>query len=81
MTVGELIEMLEGMDEDAEVRFAHQPCWAFEYSISDVVEVELDQDDNGQYHQGHGVSKVVYIAEGTQLGYLPGAASEQLGWR
>ncbi len=63
------------------MRFAHQPRWAFEYSISDVVEVELDRDDNGEYHNGRGVPEVVYIAEGTQLGYLPGAASEVLGWR
>lgn len=81
MTVGELIERLQDMNEEAEVRFAHQPSWAFEYAVSDVVEVELEEDTNGEYHNGRGVERVVYIAEGTQLGYLPGIASEELGWK
>jgi heme oxygenase len=64
MTAQELIEILEGMDPDAEVRFASQPSWPFEYSISAAAEVD----------------GVLYLAEGTQLGYLPGEVAEQIGW-
>jgi hypothetical protein len=40
MTVRELMEMLQDMDQDAEVRLAHQPQWAFEYSVDQVIQVE-----------------------------------------
>jgi len=68
MTVAELIEELKYMEQDAEVRFASQPSWPFEYDISGVVEVNVDEDD------------VVYLEEGRQLGYLPGEAKDELGW-
>lgn len=64
MTVAELIDVLESLDPDMEVRFASQPSWPFEYSISDVCETE----------------EAVYLAEGNQIGYLPGEAAELLGW-
>ena len=69
MTVSELIEELNYLNQDAEVRLACQPRWAFEYSIASVVGVTLDGDE-----------EVVYLGEGSQLGYLPGEASEELGW-
>tara|TARA_R110000824_G_scaffold386657_1_gene581646 strand:+ start:314 stop:520 length:207 start_codon:yes stop_codon:yes gene_type:complete len=68
MTVAELIEELKYMEQDAEVRFASQPSWPFEYDIVGVVEVNVDEDD------------VVYLEEGRQLGYLPGEAKDELGW-
>jgi hypothetical protein len=68
MTVAELIEELKYMEQDAEVRFASQPSWPFEYDITGVVEVNVDEDD------------VVYLEEGRQLGYLPGEAKDELGW-
>ena len=68
MTVAELIEELKYMEQDAEVRFASQPSWPFEYDITGVVEVKVDEDD------------VVYLEEGRQLGYLPGEAKDELGW-
>ncbi len=68
MTVAELIEELKYMEQDAEVRFASQPSWPFEYDIAGVVEVNVDEDD------------VVYLEEGRQLGYLPGEAKDELGW-
>ena len=44
MTVGQLLEALQDIaeehGEDVEVRLAHQPQWAFEYSIGEVVLVE-----------------------------------------
>ncbi len=99
MTVRDLLDMLEGMDENAEVRLAHQPSWPFEYSVSDVQEVTVggwDDDDlpdlenmtaqEGQrLREGEEVNekatKVVYLAEGGQLGYLPGEVCKALGWR
>jgi hypothetical protein len=38
MKVGTLIEMLEGVDEDAEVRLAHQPSWPLQFHVGDVYE-------------------------------------------
>ena len=72
MKVSELLEFLEAQDPNAEVRIAHQPNWPFEYSIGELADAEEDDDGN---------DTPVYIAEGRQLGYLPGAAAEALGWR
>lgn len=71
MTVKELIEELEYLDPDAEVRFASQPNWPFEYdirSISQEVMVNSNRDS------------VVYLEEGRQIGYLPEPAKNILGW-
>ncbi len=98
MNVAELIEELEGMPPEAEVRIAHQPSWPFEYSLSSIVEVggetppapdaqdyatEEDYEDAlAEYEDDDAPEElVVYIAEGSQLGYLPGAASRELGWK
>ena len=65
MRVEELIELLEGCNPEAEVRFASQPSWPFEYSIETAIEVDLDGNDTG-------IPKdVVYLEEGIQIGYLP----------
>lgn len=74
MRISELLELLENIqedfpDEDPEVRLAMQPQWAFEYSIHAVTPVFLED------HQG-GVAPVVYLSEGTQLGYLPCEAQD-----
>jgi len=69
MTVGGLIEYLEDLDLEAEVRLAQQPQWAFEYSVGEVAGVETE---DGQ---------VIYIGEGAQLAYLPSAAQQALGRR
>ena len=61
MTVGELIEMLQELPEDALVRFASQPAWPFEYEIKDRA-VEGKTEDG---------EAVVYLVEGEQMGYLP----------
>jgi hypothetical protein len=71
VTVTDLIQHLEGCDPDAEVRLAQQPTWPFEYAIdptNPAVQVEVDD------------GPVVYLGEGTQLGYLPQPARQQLGW-
>jgi hypothetical protein len=69
MTVAELAETLTDLDPEAEVRLAHQPRWAFEYSLAAVEQVDTEA-----------AGPVVYLAEGSQLGYLPGEAAEALGW-
>ena len=72
MTVRELIEELKYMDEDATVRFASQPSWPFEYSISGVVQTTVNYNDNER--------DMVYLEEGRQVGYLPSEAKDELGW-
>lgn len=73
MRLSELIEALEDLREtegdDCEVRLATQPSWPFECSIGEVQLVELDGGN------------VIYIAVDEQLGYLPGQAAEDLGWK
>jgi heme oxygenase len=68
MTLGELIARLEDLaaeiGDDIEIRMAQQPNWPLEYSIGEVAEA----------------SGVVYIGEGSQIGYLDGKASRALGW-
>ena len=121
MTAKDLIDLLEGVDPDTEVRLAQQPHWPFEYSVGQVVRVKTGgpeagavvtfEDDAGVEHSGEvkdttedgllieeengGVrhvpfhqligylelTEVLYIGEGTQLAYLPGVASRELGWR
>jgi hypothetical protein len=83
MKVGQLIEMLEQMPEDAEVMLAQQPSWPFEYSLGDVVMVgpdadnQLDDDDEDDRPD----ENIVYLVEGSQTRYLPGFACNAVGWR
>lgn len=65
MTVADLIEALEGMDPQAEVRLAMQPSWPMEYTVADAVE-----DQTG----------IVYLSEDRQVGYLPEPGREAVGW-
>lgn len=71
MTVGELKNAIELLDDDSEVRVAIQPRWAFEYSIDKVIVIDDDKSD----------VQTVYLSEGSQIGYLPGNVAEELGWR
>ena len=69
MTVEELICLLEELEPETIVRLAFQPSWPFEHSLDgNYAEVE------------EGGTKIVYLAEGNQLGYLPEEARRQLGW-
>lgn len=111
MTVRELKERLEEVEDDVEVRLAFQPAWPFEHSISEVVEVTPGSELYGVVTEDGAVAMrdgreepeevegfdsideatawiedqkgepVLYLAEGPQIGYLPGAASAALGWR
>ncbi len=85
MTVAELREMLDGLADDAEVRVAHQPSWPCEYAIAEVVAVDPDQDHDAPRHRAiddeDECATVVYLVEGSQLGYLPGHVATVIGWR
>jgi len=74
MIVQELIEMLEGMSPDAEVRFASQPSWPFEYSIDQVVVGNPNEEDDRV------APETIYLVEGHQIGYLPDEIKEEIGW-
>jgi hypothetical protein len=64
MTVEELIQELQYMDRDQEVRIAQQPSWPFEYDLNGVV------SSGGK----------VWLVEGDQLAYLDGEVKDELGW-
>lgn len=81
MTVGDLISELQYYDENLEVRFASQPSWPFEYSVASVTCVNLSKDeDDEDTRPNDGDEEVVYLVEGDQLGYLPGAVRDHIGW-
>ena len=89
MTVGELMEALDQFDPDSEVRWAAQPSWPFEYSISDVIPItedelvdEEDAEENMDYiPESPKKDDIVYLVEGTQLGYLPSHVCREIGWK
>ena len=74
MTGADLMYELEQLNPDAQVRFASQPSWPFEYSIYSVVQVEIEDRSTGD------VVETVYLEEGRQIGYLPKEAKDELGW-
>ena len=74
MTVADLIYELEQLNPEAQVRFASQPNWPFEYSIASVVQVEIEDRRTEE------VVETVYLEEGRQIGYLTGEAKDELGW-
>ena len=103
MNIVELIQELEYLKdvvgEDAEVRFASQPSWPFEYSISNIITMtnEMREEHARAELRDEGLSEeeineelegdpelegenVVYLAEGSQIGYLPEDAKNELGW-
>ena len=78
MTLNELIERLEEYrdqrGEDTEVRLMTQQNWPFENAITGLVsgaEINESEDDDDEDADEEDVDddQVVYIVEGTQLGY------------
>lgn len=84
MTISELKELIADLPDDAEVRIAHQPKWPFEYSVGDSAYVEVsvpaETDEDADPVKANGAPGVLFLAEGTQLGYLPGQAKDELRW-
>lgn len=86
MNIRDLIESLEAIadehGDDVQVRLAHQPSWPFEYALHAVVATGNDGDDTGDDDEpaDDDARPVAYLVEGEQLGYLPGAAAQAIGW-
>lgn len=92
MTVEELRNELSELPPCAEVRIASQPNWPFEYSIQGVYIIEPgDTDDDDESAHTPDVSSsdedeasdepiLIFLAEGSQLGYLPRNARRAIGW-
>jgi hypothetical protein len=89
MQITELIEELERVKmshgEDVEVRLGTQPNYPFEHEIAGVSEPlspDLFEENEGpaeDRNSDKNINKtVVYIAEGTQIGYMPCVAKEEL---
>lgn len=89
-----LEEIAQQHGDDVKVRLAQQPNWPFEYTIGEVVAVDFDapepdseeelselEDAAVNAPRTRGTNVKVYIGQGTQLDYLPGAASKALGWK
>lgn len=68
MTVGDLLDLLDGLDEDMPVFLAQQPSYPFEYELDGGEVVEL----NGE--------ECLYLIEGEQIGYLPTEVRNTIGW-
>jgi len=70
LTVGDLRMMLEGLDEDMEVRMASQPSWPFEYAIAGVTtKRRAEQADDDIDEEVPHEQDIAYIVEGEQLCY------------
>lgn len=71
MTVEELMDILEDLDPETEVRVAFQPSWPFEYSLGpETAIIEETEDEPG----------ILYLESNTQIGYLPGEVAREIGW-
>jgi hypothetical protein len=75
-----LIDQLEDLaaefGDDAEVRLAQQPRWAFEYSLGEIAGVQARPASGRR----EATPACIYLAEGSQLGYLPTRAATALDW-
>ena len=93
MQITELIEELERVREshgdEVEVRLAQQPHYPFENEIAGVSEPltpwHFGDDEDDRPSESRNSDKplektVIYIAEGTQIGYLPSKCAEELEW-
>ena len=85
MTAEQLIEELQWAierngNQDVEVRLAQQPKWAFEYSIDQAVVVTEMENEDEEDDRVAPKNVTVYLSEGSQIGYLPQNASDELGW-
>lgn len=82
LTVADLIALLEDYPPDAVVRLAEQPHWPFEYSLRGLVRADDVRDPAAEEVEPAELAgagrvpgpveepEVVYLVEGSQLGYL-----------
>ena len=83
MTIGELKEMIEHLEDNVEVRLMTQPSWPLMYSVSHGVTNQEMNDSVGCDDCGSMLSacdcedkqadaveeEIFYLTEGSQLGY------------
>lgn len=67
MTIGDLREIIQDIDDDVVIKIAEQPSWPFQYSVADIV---FDEETN-----------YLWIVEGNQEKYLPGDIRQLINWR
>lgn len=70
MTVADLIEMLQNEDSTAKVQLGYQPNYPLASHIDSVTTIRDSLDRSGQSDYEDQLD-IVYILEGTQIGYLP----------
>lgn len=90
MNVGELKRLLENLDDEMEVRIAHQPSWPLQYTVSDLVECAVfdeedleDDEENDTVVVPEGSERIAYIVESSQVyddPYLPYSVRAAIGW-
>ena len=73
MTVGQLKEILEGFEDDTEIRLMIQENYPLESMIAGVTtddEIAVaEAEENGEEREHTNEPKVLYILEGRQIGY------------
>lgn len=73
LTVGELLEILEGFDVDTEVRMMHQESYPFEYDIEHVAQrKDFEQDEREEE-----MKEMTTEERGEYLDYLAANPSEE----
>jgi len=95
MKVQQLRELIEDLPDTMEVRFASQPNWPFEYSISDGMALRVMKDTRTHRDEEPEVDitqiqddddgefypdAVFYLIENHQIGYLSGQVKNEIGW-
>jgi hypothetical protein len=84
MKLNELIEQLQELADnglgEADVRLAIQPSWPFEHSIGRIVTSDDGLPDEDDDEEDDDDEAVIYIGEGSQLGYLNSRGTNALGW-
>ena len=77
MTVGELLERLQDLDPEMEVRLMTQMNWPFENSIVGICtrsEMHAEQDGDEDAEPDSDAEEILYIVEGQQICYGDSAA-------
>lgn len=74
ITFEDLVDFVENhkdqIPNDTPIRLATQPRWPFEYSTNAI-----------HVHNENTHDPIIYLSEGTQLGYLPGEVdTDELHW-
>lgn len=69
MNARDLIEQLQQLDPDTEIRYAHQPNYPFEYSMEPDIAIVTIKG-----------TEIAYLVENSQIGYLPLAAAIACQW-